>query len=259
MKPAKNSSVKRRRRWPLTITGLIAVLIVGPLLASSAVYGGSNREWWSARRDATGLAPDPATTPEAVVQVYAARAFGWRGAFGVHTWIAVKQANADHYVRLEVIGWGVGRGGSAVRVRRGDPDGYWYGSYPEVLTELRGEAAEGAIEKIAAAAKSYPHPAEYTVWPGPNSNTFTAYVGRQVPELRLDLPPTAVGKDYLPGGNFAASTPSGTGFQVSLFGLLGLAVGVEEGIELNLLGLNLGIDVKSLGLRLPGIGSVNLI
>lgn len=80
-----------------------------------------------------------------------------------------------------------------------------------------------------------------------------------MPALRLDLPPTAVGKDYLPGGGFAASTPSGTGFQVSLFGLLGLAVGVEEGIELNLLGLNLGIDVKSLGLRLPGIGSVNLI
>jgi hypothetical protein len=35
-----------------------------------------------------------------------------------------------------------------------------------------------------------------------------------VPELRLDLPPTAIGKDFLPNGEVVARAPSGTGFQV---------------------------------------------
>ena len=36
------------------------------------------------------LAPDPAKTREAVVQVWGARTLGFKGLFGVHTWIAVK-------------------------------------------------------------------------------------------------------------------------------------------------------------------------
>ncbi|HEY2990286.1 MAG TPA: DUF3750 domain-containing protein, partial [Candidatus Binatia bacterium] len=51
------------------------------------------RDFRSANRDSAGIAPDPARTPEAVVQVYAARALNWRGIFGVHTWIATKGAN----------------------------------------------------------------------------------------------------------------------------------------------------------------------
>ena len=35
--------------------------------------------WWELSREPSGQAPDPATTPEAVVQVYAARTVGWRG------------------------------------------------------------------------------------------------------------------------------------------------------------------------------------
>jgi len=79
---------------------------------------------------------------------------------------------------------------------------------------------------------SYPYPTSYRTWPGPNSNTFTAWVGRAVPELRLKLPSTAIGKDFLPGA-IADTTPSGTGVQLSLFGLTGLAVGWDEGIEVN--------------------------
>jgi len=48
-----------------------------------------------------GLAPDPTTTPEAVVQVYGARCSGWLGSFGVHTWIAVKPARARAYTIYE--------------------------------------------------------------------------------------------------------------------------------------------------------------
>ena len=39
------------------------------------------QDWRTASREPVGTAPDPATTPEAVIQVYAARAYGWRGFF----------------------------------------------------------------------------------------------------------------------------------------------------------------------------------
>jgi hypothetical protein len=74
-----------------------------------------------------------------------------------------------------------------------------------------------------------------------------------VPELRVDLPPTAIGKDYL-GWRSVNTTPCGTGGQASLFGVVGVAAGLEEGVEVNLLGLNFGIDPKSLSLKLPIVG-----
>ena len=76
---------------------------------------------------------------------------------------------------------------------------------------------------------------------------------RRVPELRVDLPPTAIGKDYL-GWRSVNTTPSGTGGQANLSGLLGVAVGLEEGVEVNLLGLNFGVDPKSLSIKLPIVG-----
>ena len=59
---------------------------------------------------------------------------------------------------------------------------------------------------------------------------------RQVPELGLHLPSNAVGKDFLPGAGFFAAAPSGSGFQVSLYGLAGILIAADEGFELNLLG-----------------------
>ena len=53
-----------------------------------------------------------------------------------------------------------------------------------------------------------------------------------------------------------ARTPSGTGGQLSLFGLAGIAAGIEEGVEVNVLGLTFGIDPKSLSLKLPLIGPI---
>ncbi|MBI3824782.1 MAG: DUF3750 domain-containing protein [Candidatus Rokubacteria bacterium] len=76
---------------------------------------GRSRDFWNARRDSSGQAPSAETTPGAVVQVYAARAVGWRGVVGVHTWIAVKRRGAAWH-RYEVIGWGVDQGAPAVRV-----------------------------------------------------------------------------------------------------------------------------------------------
>jgi hypothetical protein len=212
--------------------------------------------WWELRQDSSGQAPDPATTTEPVLQVYAARTVGWRGVLAVHTWISVKPTGAPSYTRYEVMGWGVGRGAPAIRVNRTGPDNYWFGSRPDLLLDRRGGGVDELIEKVQAAVAAYPYPSSYRTWPGPNSNTFTAFVARSVPELRLALPSIAIGKDYLPGGAVAALTPSGTGVQLSILGLLGVLAGREEGFEINVLGLAFGLDVKEPALKLPIVGRI---
>src|SRR5262245_9346106 len=224
------------------------------LIALAGCTGLAQGDWRPARRDASGQAPDPAITVEPVIQVYAARTVGWRGALAVHSWIVVKPTGAAACTRYEVIGWGVDRGIPAIRVNRMGPDNHWFGSRPQLLADVRGEGVDALIERVHAAVAEYPYPASYRTWPGPNSNTFAAYVTRAVPELRVDLPPTAIGKDFLPGGAVVARSPAGRGVQFSLLGLAGVLVGWDEGIEVNLLGLTFGLDLKDPALKVPAVG-----
>lgn len=235
-----------------TVLGLLlAFVAIGAILA--VVAAGRAADWRTASREPVGLAPDPAATPEPVVQVYAARAVGMRGVFGVHTWVAVKRARADAYTVYEVIGWHLRWSDSAVVVRQRAPDGRWFGNAPELLAERRGAGVDAIIDRIEQAVRHYPFAGEYSVWPGPNSNTFTAWITRAVPELEVDLPPTAIGKDYL-GDRMVAKAPSGSGFQLSVAGLLGLTMSGVEGVEINLLGLSFGLNPFDPAFKLPLAG-----
>ncbi len=156
----------------------------------------SHSDWHSASRESAGLAPDPATTQEAVLQVYGAPAWSWRGWFAIHTWLAAKPSGADHYRVYEVIGWRLHRNGSALRIAQDLPDRYWYGKKPRLLKEQRGAGVDRLIAAVDHAARDYPWPQEYSAFPGPNSNTFTAWIGNRVPELQLDLPFSAIGSGY---------------------------------------------------------------
>jgi hypothetical protein len=219
--------------------------------ASSCMTAGS--DWRTASREPVGLAPDPAAVKEAVVQVYGARTFGAKGLFGVHTWVAVKPAEAREWTVYEVIGWRLRWSDSAIVVNHREPDGRWFGSAPELYADRRGPGVDALIERIDKAARSYPYGTEYRAWPGPNSNTFTAWIARAVPELAVDLPATAIGKDYL-GSAIVGTAPSGSGYQVSLVGVLGVAVSAVDGLEFNLLGLNFGVSPS--GLKLPIVGRI---
>ncbi len=240
--------------WPRRLLVLLLVLLAGPVAAVAGGWARLNADWRTASRDSAGIAPDPTVVTEAMVQVYGARTIGWRGALAVHTWIAVKRTGAPTFTTYEVIGWRYFRGTSPLAVREGQPDRKWFGAIPEVYVDLRGPQVEAIIDRIEAAVAVYPFKDSYRTWPGPNSNTFTATIARAVPDLGLDLPPTAIGKDYLGLTSLAAISPSGTGFQLSLAGVLGLMIGVEEGIEVNVLGLSFGIDPLDLAIKLPGIG-----
>jgi hypothetical protein len=246
----------RKFAWMVAV---LLLLLAGPLSVIAFGELDLKTHWSEASHASAQLAPRPAEAEEAIVQVYAARAYNWRGAFGVHTWIATKRRAANHYRVYQVIGWNLYRGHSVVSIgSRSAPDSRWYNAMPELLVEHRGSAAEVMIPQIENAVDSYPYPYNYKVWPGPNSNTFIAYVARQVPALGVDLPPTAIGKDYLPSGEWFSPVPSGSGWQVSLFGLLGVSLAREEGVEFNLLGLSFGFDLNDLALRLPGIGRLEI-
>jgi len=212
--------------------------------------------WASANRNSAGIAPLPEKEKEAVVQVYAARTYNWRGYFAVHPWIAVKPKNAQHYTVYQVTGWNLWREKTSVSVKQDIPDRYWYGKRPVLIESLIGADAEQAIPEIKKAAAAYPYADRYQLWPGPNSNTFVAYIIRNVPQLTKELPPHAIGKDYLGKTTFVAPSESGTGYTFSLWGVLGLTVGLHEGIEINILSLNFGISFYPPALKLPIIGRI---
>jgi uncharacterized protein DUF3750 len=221
-------------------------------VAASSLLGLIALAGASVTDESRSLADDPAVGNEAVVQVWGARTLGIKGLFGVHTWIAVKPAGVPNYTVYEVIGWRLRWSDTALVARTRAPD-RWFGSAGELYAEKRGAGVDELIKRVDKLASEYPYAKEYTLWPGPNSNTFVAWVTRQIPELQADLPATAIGKDYL-GGRVVGAAPSGSGFQFSLAGLLGFSASGVDGVELNLLSLNFGIGPG--GLKLPLVGRI---
>ena len=195
---------------------------------------------------------EDAVVSEPVVQVWGARTRGAKGIFGVHTWIAVRPRNETEYTVYEVVGWRLRWTDTAVVVRNRAPN-HWFGAEGELYAEKRGAGVEALIQRIDRLAREYPYANTYTLWPGPNSNTFVAWIARSVPELEADLPATAIGKDYI-GSDMISTAPSGKGFQFSLRGLLGIAASSVDGVELNVLGLNFGVSGS--GIKLPIVGRI---
>ena len=142
-------------------------------------------------------APLPSEHPGALVRIYGADVWGLRGRFAVHTWIATKAPDAASYTTYQVLGWHLRRRGTVLSVTDGAPDTPWFGSQAILLYERSGDSARGLVDAIDRAARSYPYADRYTMWPGPNSNSFTQWVISQVPELEAVLPQKAIGKNWL--------------------------------------------------------------
>jgi len=177
----------------MSLKFLLPVLVIGFIVTSCSL----NEDWRTARRDSAGIAPDPSTTNEAIIQIYAADTWGWRGWFAVHTWIAAKRSDEDFYTVYDVIGWRRFRDEPVMKVARDIPDRYWYGEKPEVLKDYRGPDANNLIDAIDQAAENYPWKTTYKAFPGPNSNTFVAWIAKEVPELEVQLPFSAIGSGYV--------------------------------------------------------------
>src|SRR4030088_2548553 len=234
---------------------IFALLIVVPVALSGINYflGDRRGNWQTADRSSAGLLPKASDHPDAVIRIYAARTVRWRGIFAVHCWIVIKERNAPRHTRYDYTAWG-----EPIRINGFAADGRWFGGAPETIAAAEGEAADRMIPKIRAAVEGYQLRSygDYRAWPGPHSNTFVTAVLAAVPELRVALPPTAIGKDFPYDGDMFGWTPSRTGVRVSLAGYLGLSIGWIEGFEINFLGAVFRLALRRPALKLPGLGRV---
>jgi hypothetical protein len=235
-----------------TVLLTILALFLVPIAARAALQALEDRpaSWSLADWSSIGSLPPASAHPEARILVLSARTGRWKGVFATHSWVVLKRENARAWSRYDVVGWG-----SPVRTNGWAPDGRWFGDSPVVVVDVRGAAAAALIPRLEAAITSYgfAKAGDYRVWPGPNSNTFVATLLRAVPELRVTLPPTAIGKDFR-DGLYVGPTDSRTGIEASLYGVLGVKAGWVEGIEVNFMGLVAGLDVRQPALKLPGFG-----
>jgi hypothetical protein len=235
---------------------IIAAIFLAPLLARAALYALSNapRSYRDADWSSTGTLPSAPDYKPARVMVFTGTTGAWKGIFSVHSWVVFKRANATSWTRYDVVGWG-----NPLRTNNWPPDGRWYGNTPVIIADVSGPQAEKIIPRIETVAKdyAYAHVGDYRIWPGPNSNSFTAAVLRAVPELGITLPPNAVGRDFR-DSFYAGRTDSGTGFEINLNGYAGIKLGWVEGVEVNLLGLVAGLDLQHPALKLPGFGRIGV-
>ena len=241
-----------RKRRKLIAWSFLAVFLL-PVFGAAGVlaWHGGPTHWSQWDHSVTSALPDAATYPDARILVMTGRTRGWKGALAVHSWLVVKREDERTWRRYDVAGWG-----NPVRLNWWPPD-LWFGEHGQVVVDIKGTEAQALIPKIETAIKSYAYAnaGDYVLWPGPNSNTFVATVLRAVPELGATLPPNAVGRDYRPSP-YVGLSDSGTGIEASLYGVLGVKLGWVEGVEVNMLGLVAGLDLRHPALKVPAFGRI---
>lgn len=182
-------------------------MLVSAILLVLATGCTGDKDWRTASRESAGILPHPRQSQEAVLAVLGADAWSWRGWFAIHTWIAAKKTGEQAYTVYDVVGWRGGQGRTVLGIHKDIPDRYWYGEKPEVILIKKGKGTDALIDQVDAAARQYPWKTVYKAFPGPNSNTFTAWVGRAVPGLGMDLPFSAIGSSYAGKAPPPAQTP----------------------------------------------------
>jgi hypothetical protein len=156
-----------------------------------------------------------------------------------HPWFAVRKQGATEWTVYEVGGGGT----ETDPFRQHTP----YGN-PIVHKVWRGAEADRAAECLARESPAWKAELRYRFYPGPNSNTFGDVMLRRC-HLHASLPSTSVGKDWR-GAIGAGITSEGTGVQVET-PLVGIKLGLKEGIELHILSFSFGIDLWPPALILP--------
>jgi hypothetical protein len=176
-------------------------------------------------------------------------------AIAVHYWFAVFDVNSRRWHRWEV--WQAknagGRSIGYVHCDLRHPDcGVGGGTY-RLAAEWDGSAAQ-SICAVLSKAHDYPHWDRYRAWPGPNSNTFAAWVLREA-GLHYSFDPRAIGKDYM--GLLGMRRSSRPPYAQLETPLLGVRIGLHDGVEVHLLGLTCGLRWSPLEVYTP-FGRVGL-
>lgn len=170
-----------------------------------------------------------------------------------HSWFDLKQGSEERWLRVEVMSREAFTRRDVVSVAaissaRARASERWENAV-HLHAVVRGPEAERIGQEVVRLARGYPDARVYNGWPGPNSNTFVERLGRAVDGLRFQLHHDAVGKD-LDGLLRLGLSATGSGVELET-PLLGLQLGLEEGLELHVLQLGFGLDLWPPALELP--------
>jgi hypothetical protein len=193
---------------------------------------------------------DTRQTPECdVVQLRCATLPGVLRVLAIHYWFVAFDAKKSEWQRWEVwrfagvspTSWG------HVQLNFMHPDSGVGGGPFRVVREWRGETARRLID-VLQKPEEYPDRETYRAWPGPNSNTYAVRVLRKA-GVPLDTDPMAIGKDYR-GIVGAGISPTNTGVQLGT-PLIGLKLGLSDGVEVHALCLTFGLDLWPPAIKTP--------
>jgi hypothetical protein len=174
-----------------------------------------------------------------LVELWSAPLPGRIGLVAVHCWFVARPLH-DEPERWEV--WQRPRAGPRawghLHLNLKSPQSGVGGAAPRREGAWSGEAAARILETLRR-PELYPHRERYIYWPGPNSNTYVAWV-LETAGVEADLDPRAVGKDFL--GRWGLGARLRPGRLRLETPLLGLRLDRSTGLELRAFGLTLGVD-----------------
>lgn len=219
-------------RWPLL--AWLVVCLIGA--ACSRLFP----------RQFTSLDPAPAET---VVQLRCAPLPAPLGTIALHYWFTEFAPEEGRWHRWELWQTADAGGTSWGHVHRDlMPPASGTGGGPGWVTaEWRGEPAR-RLRAALAESPHYPARDRYFAWPGPNSNTYVAWILRRA-AVSADLGPRGIGGNYL-GVCGAAVTTTRTGAQVET-PVLGLKAGLLDGMEVHLIGFTAGVGFWPPAVKTP--------
>jgi hypothetical protein len=165
--------------------------------------------------------------------------------FATHSWVQYRPDVNSPWRRIEIVNKNSGLLHHEIDDDTAHAKKRW-NERVRILSQSDGKKNPEFVQDIMAFARGY-DASVYSVWPGPNSNTFAEHLMREVDGVSAALDHNAVGKEH---GFYAGRTAGGTGVELQT-PLLGVALGVREGVELSVFGLSGGVSFYPPAIKIP--------
>ena len=168
----------------------------------------------------------------------------WYSRFASHSFVDYRSGDSSTWRRIEIVNKDSGI--TVTKLTEEDLQKATRWENPIHIVTQGNPPAPATAAAIERAARSY-DASIYRAYPGPNSNTFTREIIMNVEGLNGVLEHNAIGKEFT---WHAGRTPGGTGIELKT-PVLGGAIGLREGLEVNLLGFTTGIGLWPPSIKLP--------
>lgn len=165
--------------------------------------------------------------------------------FATHTFLDYRESVSAPWYRVEVAHPKSGVRNQEIPTSAAYGRKRW-GERVRILSQSDGSKNPNFARDIRAFAASYDD-SVYRSYPGPNSNTFMEKMIRKVDGVNAVLDHNAMGKE---NGFYAGKTTGGTGLKLQT-PVVGVALGLKEGVEVSALGLSAGVSIYPPSVRIP--------